>query len=147
MVFTESPLWNEPGLENTLTPLHSRVYNVEVRADTTRYALAEWLTKLNGGELESSPWREVVAAHFELRWEEILEVVERWEADQPGDEVRLPNQREKGQEGLKRAAYTTHCAPARFKEGIQMLEEGCKRWSERPRVRLPVVVPDHQVST
>ncbi|CAI0643396.1 unnamed protein product, partial [Colletotrichum noveboracense] len=146
MVFTESPLWNEPGLETTLTPLHSRVYNVEVRADTTRYALAEWLTKLNSGELEFSPWREVVAAHFELRWEEIVEAVERWEADQPGDEVRLPNQREKSQEGLKMAAYTTHRAPARFKEGIRMLEEGCKRWSERPRVRLPVVVPDRQVS-
>ncbi|KAI8303886.1 putative ubiquitin-conjugating enzyme protein 17 [Colletotrichum sp. SAR11_240] len=147
MVFTESPLWNEPDMEDRLEPLHSRVYNVEVRADTTRYALAEWLRKLNSGELESSPWREVVAAHFQLRWEEILAAVERWEADQPGDEVRLPNQREKGQEGLKRAAYTTHCAPARFKEGIRMLEEGCKRWSERPRVRLPLVVPDRQVST
>ncbi|KAK2737470.1 ubiquitin-conjugating enzyme [Colletotrichum kahawae] len=78
MIFSESPLWNEPNLEATLTPLHSRVYNVEVRADTTRYALAEWLRKLNSRELESSPWREVVATHFELRWREILAAVEKW---------------------------------------------------------------------
>ncbi|KAH0431024.1 ubiquitin-conjugating enzyme [Colletotrichum camelliae] len=129
MIFSESPLWNEPNLEATLTPLHSRVYNVEVRADTTRYALAEWLRKLNSGELESSPWRDVVATHFELRWEEILAAVERWEADQPGDEVRLPGPwgGQEGQEGLKKAAWTSHCAPKRFKEGIRMLTEGTQK--------------------
>ncbi|KAJ3939810.1 uncharacterized protein N0V96_009795 [Colletotrichum fioriniae] len=92
MIFSPDPVWNEPS--QTFSPAASLVYKTEMRADTLLYAMSHWLhlRKNANPAAEYNPWFEVVARHFEVNWQRILETAEVWAAEDPGSLPEAENE-------------------------------------------------------
>ncbi|KAG7094415.1 hypothetical protein E1B28_008014 [Marasmius oreades] len=80
MIFVEGPYFNEPGYGSVdLKKPASISYNRNVEAQTSRWAIVDWLKD----EHKDGLWAEVIAAHFLIRKDEIREQLHKWTSDNP----------------------------------------------------------------
>ncbi|KAI0713150.1 hypothetical protein C8T65DRAFT_645711 [Cerioporus squamosus] len=75
MILIELPYFNEPGYgKASPTNRASQEYNKNIRAQTTRWAIVEWLKD----EHKDGVWGEVIASHFLTRHDTIRTCLAEW---------------------------------------------------------------------
>ncbi|KAL4253632.1 hypothetical protein ABKN59_003427 [Abortiporus biennis] len=75
MILVDMPWFNEPGRgQANPSSQASKTYNNEIAAQTTRWAIVEWLKD----EHKNGIWADVIKSHFTLRAHKILQTLQLW---------------------------------------------------------------------
>ncbi|KAL0569727.1 hypothetical protein V5O48_012242 [Marasmius crinis-equi] len=80
MILVEAPYFNEPGYgQVNLKNRESIEYNLNIQAQTTRWAIVEWMKDQH----KAGMWAEVIAAHFLVKKDEIRNQLNEWHTKNP----------------------------------------------------------------